>query len=345
MGNVRLITTALLLAVLLLPGRLSAQGMSDEEAKRAFLRSRGQSAPAAPTPPKESPQKARPKPKPAPKPARRVSSPEPPAPRPVRSAPTPEPRRATPPPPEPTLPAPAEATPPPLATPEPRATPTPRPTPEPRRATPPPSASRKRGAIVIEKSGGDEDRDFLPPPPSESRGFLFFRSKAKYKYLTPAVRDAIDKARVRKNRWSYIVVHNSGTRQGNAKAFEYYHRKVRKMPNGMAYHFVIGNGTSSGNGQIEIGSRWRNQINGGHVHSDFLNNIAIGICFVGDYNRDLPTRQQLEALDELIRYVRRRVGKTQGKQAIIKAHKDINPRPTDCPGKKFPYTWLYTRFD
>jgi hypothetical protein len=26
-----------------------------------------------------------------------------------------------------------------------------------------------------------------------------------------------------------------GTRQGNAKAFEYYHRRVRKMQNGLAY--------------------------------------------------------------------------------------------------------------
>ena len=48
------------------------------------------------------------------------------------------------------------------------------------------------------------------------------------------------------------------------------------MSNGLAYHFVIGNGSSSGNGEIEIGSRWTRQINGGHVASDYLNNIAIG---------------------------------------------------------------------
>jgi len=28
-------------------------------------------------------------------------------------------------------------------------------------------------------------------------------------------------------------------------------------------HFVIGNGTSTGNGQVEVGNRWRRQINGG----------------------------------------------------------------------------------
>src|SRR5207248_10158489 len=67
------------------------------------------------------------------------------------------------------------------------------------------------------------------------------------------------------------ILHNSGTRQGNARVFDYYHKHVRRMQNGLAYHFVIGNGTSTGNGQIEVGDRWRRQINGGHVHSDYLN--------------------------------------------------------------------------
>jgi hypothetical protein len=152
---------------------------------------------------------------------------------------------------------------------------------------------------------------------------------------------------VMKGRWQFIVVHNSGTRQGNARIFDYYHRYVRHMPNGLAYHFVIGNGTSSGNGQIEIGGRWVKQLQGGHVHSDYLNNISLGICLVGDFNRDLPTHEQEEALTELIDYLRKRVGKIHGKPAIVKAHREINPPqwPTDCPGDRFPYTWLHQRFD
>ncbi len=123
------------------------------------------------------------------------------------------------------------------------------------------------------------------------RGFLgIFGGGTDYKYLTRSVLNEIDRAQVRGGRWKYTVVHNSGTRQGNAKIFDYYHRHTRHMPNGLAYHFVIGNGTSTGDGQIEIGDRWRRQINGGHVHSDYLNNIAIGICLVGDFNRDVPTR-------------------------------------------------------
>jgi hypothetical protein len=167
-------------------------------------------------------------------------------------------------------------------------------------------------------------------------------SGAGYRYLTASVRNQIDRAPVARSRWQYIVVHNSGTRQGNAAAFDYYHRRIRRMQNGLAYHFVIGNGTSTGNGQIEVGDRWRRQINGGHVHSDYLNNIALGICLVGDFNRDQPTRAQLECCEELIRYLRQRCGKVGDHYPIVKPHREMNPPrwATDCPGDAFPYSWF-----
>src|SRR5206468_376854 len=175
----------------------------------------------------------------------------------------------------------------PRATPDPGATPkskrrhTPTPSAEPKvpRATP----SGERAQVVIEKSGLEEDQGLEPAPtPPPRRGFWpWSRSSSNYRYLTRSVIDAIRRAPVKRRRWQFIVVHNSGTRQGNARAFDYYHRHVRRMQNGLAYHFVIGNGTSTGNGQIEVGDRWRRQINGGHVHSDYLNNISLGICLVG----------------------------------------------------------------
>jgi len=190
-------------------------------------------------------------------------------------------------------------------------------------------------SIVVQKSGAEDQRDLVPAPGAGG---------IPWQYLTPAVRSAIDNARVARNRWKYIIVHNSGTRQGNARIFDYYHRYVRHMPNGLAYHFVIGNGTSSENGQVEIGNRWYRQLSGGHVHSDYLNYISIGICLVGDFNRDLPTKAEYEALDELIRYLRRRVGKVDGRYSIVRGHKEINPVPTDCPGNRFPLTWLHRSF-
>jgi N-acetylmuramoyl-L-alanine amidase len=192
--------------------------------------------------------------------------------------------------------------------------------------------------LTIEKYGYDRPRSFW----ARLFGTGQSSSGGGYRYLTVSVRNAIDRAPVARARWQYIVVHNSGTRQGNAAVFDYYHRRVRRMQNGLAYHFVIGNGTSTGNGQIEVGDRWRRQINGGHVHSDYLNNIALGICLVGDFNRTQPTRAQLDSCEELIRYLRQRCGKVDNHYPIVKPHREMNPPrwPTDCPGDVFPYSWF-----
>lgn len=306
------ILTAILLCTFLL--RLSAQQpLSDEEKKRLFLKAREEMTTIPYTPP---PQTA-----PVPKPKPRTT----PAPTPQIPRPTPVPlTRATP---EPT----------------PRATPLPVSTPRP--VTTPPW---ERPKIVVRESAvtkADEDEP-RPAPKQESMWSRLFGSGGSYRYLTSTVRRAIDRAPVTRGRWRYIVVHNSGTKQGSAKAFEHYHRRVRRMPNGLAYHFVVGNGTSTKEGTIEIGNRWYRQIQGGHVHSDYLNNIAIGICLVGDFNRTTPRRGQLDALEELIDYLRGRVGKVQGQSAVVRAHREINPPqwPTDCPGDEFPYRWLRSKF-
>jgi N-acetylmuramoyl-L-alanine amidase len=234
--------------------------------------------------------------------------------------------------------APSESATPPRAV----AAPTPAPPPQPKipRAVP----AGDRAQVVIEKSGVEEDQGFEPPPspPPRRFGFWPWSRPVSYRYLSSSVIEAIRRAPVKRRRWQFIVVHNSGTRQGNARVFDYYHRHVRRMQNGLAYHFVIGNGTSTGNGQIEVGDRWRRQINGGHVHSDYLNNISLGICLVGDFNRDQPTRAQLDACEELIRYLRDRCGKTERGAIPVRPHREMNPPrwPTDCPGDDFPYSWF-----
>jgi len=213
-----------------------------------------------------------------------------------------------------------------------------------------PHGATPSAPITIEKSGVEADQGLEPvpesTPPPAPVGFWsrLFGSHRSYTYLSSSTRAAIDRAPVRKGRWKYIVVHNSGTREGNARVFDIYHKRVRHMQNGLAYHFVIGDGHGSGDGQIEIGPRWTRQINGGHVASDYLNDIALGICLVGDFNRDTPTKAQIGALEELVSYLRDRVGKSQGRPAIVHAHKEINPRPTDCPGDHFPYSWLHAKF-
>lgn len=167
-----------------------------------------------------------------------------------------------------------------------------------------------------------------PPPP-------------QYVFITGKTKAQIDKPKITTRDWRYIVVHHSGTRTGNAKIFDYYHRHVRGMENGLAYHFVIGNGTDSGDGEIEVGDRWYKQLQGGHVRSDAQNEIAIGICLVGDFQADRPTRRQVSALIELVGYLQGKVGDPK---PLLFLHRDINIISTDCPGRNFPAAALYRLF-
>jgi len=361
-----------LLAALLVP-RAGGQISPEEQRKRdLFLKARESIKPAPAATPAKPPVRPQPRPRPVSDPVEQPLEPiDPitlPPPRPAPQAtpkprPTPEPRatpkpKATPaprsePPPvvaeEPddiVLPPPQDAGDEVIKLPPPRSEPSPPPVKPPREAEreEEPAEEAPAAPIVVEKSGLEEDQGLAPAPEPERRGWFGFGGGPRYRYLTRNVRSAIDRAPVKRGRWQYIIVHNSGTRQGNARIFANYHRNVRKMKNGLAYHFVIGNGTSSGDGEIEIGPRWTKQINGGHVASDYLNNIAIGICFVGDFNRDTPTKAQLAALEEIIKYLRKRVGRSKGRVLIVKAHREINPKPTDCPGDRFPYGWLRRSF-
>ncbi|MEO5753885.1 MAG: peptidoglycan recognition family protein [Chthoniobacterales bacterium] len=319
----------LLLCLLLLGagllGTITHAELTEEQKRQLFLKAREKMRTVA-TPTPEKSATPRSKPKPAAHPP--VKKKKKPTPEPEEEKPARTPR------------AKPEAT----RTPRPEPEETPRRRPTPEESTPPrtsvtkskktePPANQESAEVVVKKSGYQKPRGFSLP---------FHLFGKRYKYLSNDVRKQIDRAPVLRERWRFIIVHNSGTRQGNARIFDYYHKNVRRMRNGLAYHFVIGNGTSSGNGEVEVGDRWRRQINGGHVHSDYLNNISLGICLVGDFNRDQPTRAQLEASDELIRYLRDRCGKVERHEIPVRPHREMNPPRwgTDCPGDDFPYRWF-----
>ncbi|MCS6771023.1 MAG: LysM peptidoglycan-binding domain-containing protein [Kiritimatiellae bacterium] len=154
------------------------------------------------------------------------------------------------------------------------------------------------------------------------------------KYPLPEnLRRELDQIPVRPGRWRYIVIHHSATDTGNAQTMDHYHRVRRRMENGLAYHFVIGNGRGMPDGQIAIGRRWRTQIKGGHLASDALNEIAIGICLVGNFEKSRPTPAQVRSLSALISYLMQR---TRNSASAVRTHRQINTKPTICPGRHFP---------
>ncbi|MBU0679130.1 MAG: LysM peptidoglycan-binding domain-containing protein [Verrucomicrobia bacterium] len=145
----------------------------------------------------------------------------------------------------------------------------------------------------------------------------------------PVLANQLDKIRVTR-KWKYIVVHHSATESGTVKGMDSYHRNKRHMEHGLAYHFVIGNGKGIRDGEIAIGDRWRKQLHGGHLRSDSLNEVSIGICLVGNFDRNKPTENQLRSLRLLTGYL---LEKADLQPDRVKGHCEINPKPTRCPGR------------
>lgn len=149
--------------------------------------------------------------------------------------------------------------------------------------------------------------------------------------------NALNKIRAKKGRWKYIVIHHSGSKKGSAKSMDRYHREKRRMENGLAYHFVIGNGRGMGDGEIAIGHRWKGQLNGGHVASEELNTKSIGICLVGHFEEGRPTPRQMKSLAALTGYLMKQCSL---RAKAVQTHQEINTKPTKCPGKHFPMRLL-----
>jgi len=135
-------------------------------------------------------------------------------------------------------------------------------------------------------------------------------------------------------RWLYIVIHHSGTSAGSAASFHRGHR--HRGWEGLGYHFVIGNGRGSPDGQVETGYRWSRQRTGAHAGRprpdvNLMNERGVGICLVGDFNRTKPTAKQKEALHRLLRWLCARCDIPPNRVLV---HRDV--KGTECPGKHFP---------
>lgn len=156
---------------------------------------------------------------------------------------------------------------------------------------------------------------------------------SKNSTLPSKIRKQISKARIKKGRWKHIIIHHSAMPVGSAKGLDRFHREERHMENGLAYHFLIGNGRGMGNGEIFISKRWKQQLDGGHVKSHELNQTSIGICLVGNFEKSRPNMAQMKSLEALVRYLMRI---TKLPSSSVTTHKIIHPNHTLCPGKRFP---------
>jgi hypothetical protein len=140
---------------------------------------------------------------------------------------------------------------------------------------------------------------------------------------------------VRERAWRYIVIHHMAAPKGSAAVIHRMHKK--RGWDGLGYHFVVGNGSLTGDGAVEVGYRWTRQEKGAHARAhpgddNRWNLHGIGICLVGDFTRTAPSARQLDTIVALVRALRAEYGIPVSN---VVPHRFV--RPTECPGPKFPW--------
>ena len=125
--------------------------------------------------------------------------------------------------------------------------------------------------------------------------------------------------------WQTITVHHSGTLRGGARLFDRDHR--RRRMGGLFYHFVIGNGTNTASGAVEVGWRWKKQAKANRPYD-------IQVCLVGNFDKQTVSEAQVSSLVNLIKVLQEEYNIPL---TSIRKHEDIKGKRTECPGRNFPF--------
>lgn len=135
--------------------------------------------------------------------------------------------------------------------------------------------------------------------------------------------------------WRSIVLHHTASESGSVESIHEAHtRRKDKAGNpwlGIGYHFVIGNGSGMGDGEIEPTFRWREQMHGAHAGDDEHNQHGIGVVLVGNFEKHPPSDAQMASVKRLVATLKAAYGISSSN---VIGHGSI--KATACPGKYFP---------
>lgn len=134
------------------------------------------------------------------------------------------------------------------------------------------------------------------------------------------------------SRWTTVVIHHSATDGGNAAIFDKSHREKNGWDE-LGYHFVIGNGSNTPDGFVEIGPRWHKQKHGAHCKTpgNYYNEHGVGICLVGDFTHSRPTQRQMASLNDLLLFL---TSTCRIDASRVTTHGAVTGK-TQCPGQMF----------
>jgi hypothetical protein len=141
-----------------------------------------------------------------------------------------------------------------------------------------------------------------------------------------------DEADLDRSRWNGIVIHHLGEPFGTAESVHRQHLSWDYQ--GLGYHFLIGNGNGLADGEIHVGYRWIEQFPGAHVVGEagtLHNTQSIGICLIGNGDRQPFTDRQMRHLTRLVQRLQQELGLSADQ---VQLHRDLTDRVTS-PGRLF----------
>lgn len=137
--------------------------------------------------------------------------------------------------------------------------------------------------------------------------------RKKYNWASPLFK---------RNKTNRIILHHAQAKTCSVEDIHQWH--LKKGWSGIGYHFLVRKDGTIYQGRPEdtIGA-----------HAKGANHDSIGICAEGDFMKEEMNPLQLNALIDLVSYI-----KNKDHLSSIKRHKDI--ASTDCPGTHFPFSTI-----
>lgn len=117
----------------------------------------------------------------------------------------------------------------------------------------------------------------------------------------------------------FIVIHHSQRKIDSTKSIKKRH--LKRGWEDIGYHYVIGKRGKLYSGRSE-------KFIGAHVFG--FNRNSIGICLIGDFDKEKPTKKQLETLTK---FLKDKMKQNNIKIKDIKGHREFPNVTKSCPGK------------
>lgn len=139
--------------------------------------------------------------------------------------------------------------------------------------------------------------------------------------------------------WAWIVIHHTAAERDSLRGISRYHAKRFGDPLGIEYHFLIGNGHSAGDGEIQL-ARWRHRVRSIHVAHPERAPIAITVTAQGNLHVRPPSGAQMLAFEVLLRRLMQLYAIPVHR---ISSNTRVDGTVTVCPGRYFPFDRLIWR--